>query len=129
MARLDDAGEILSKIRELRAQQESSDRLPGVPNTVEASRYDDNWLTRFLELYENMVLPAANWELESDRLACPEVPLVEVQRQILEKTYTLRIALAKVVEAVVGAMDVQTPRCVSWMRGLLHGLRCGRARL
>lgn len=83
-ARLSDAAGTLAKIREERAKKEGK-TLPGIPVTVEASRYNDRWVARFLELYESLGMPSAQWTVESERASCPEPPSEEVQRLILAK--------------------------------------------
>ena len=86
-ARLNEASKVLASIREERAKPRGD--LPGLPNTVEASRHDDRWLARFWELYKNTGVPSAIWTLHDDRVLPPEAVAAAAQCAIIQKTKEL----------------------------------------
>lgn len=81
-ANLQEALTKLSVARADRAQRAS--KLPGVPNTVDACRYDDGMVLRFLELYTALESCSSRWTLEPDRIGCPGVPEIGAQEAIVE---------------------------------------------
>ena len=82
LARLDDASALVTKIQAARATKPAA--FPGCPNTVDASRYTDAVLERFLELYDAHKRPAESWEVDAHRAEPPELPDEHAQRLIEE---------------------------------------------
>ena len=83
-AKLGEASQCHIKIKELQALQ-STPQLPGLPCTVDASRYPDEWVARFVALFETLGCPGSQWTLEGDRASSPMPPAVESQEAILRK--------------------------------------------
>ena len=95
-AQLTDASKVLATIREERAITRSTS--PGMPNTVEASRHDDHWIARFLELYASMGYPSGSWKLHAPRSCPPVVPDVTDQKAINERIKLLDLRGAQHVK-------------------------------
>lgn len=74
----------LQGAREERSQR-SSQQLPGLPNTVDACRYDDAMIKRFLEVYHSLESCSFRWVLEPERVGCPGVPEMEAQVSISDE--------------------------------------------
>ena len=81
--RLDEASAVMEQIRQ--CSRTATGDLPGRPNTIDASRYDDEVLHRFLMYYDQERAPVLGWELEQHRSGPVSPPDLDAQRAILAK--------------------------------------------